>query len=136
MIDRLEKAMKIKLSSLMPAENFRTVDLKLRDLPCGVTEIPVTIEFNKNYKTPYRELLAGGCFIHGFLRMNEKVAKLNETRFRKGDGSDVLKRIYLTDWDGAFLLSIALTTGGEFTYAVTNKEVDDLLKNCMHPYKS
>lgn len=135
MIDRFEKAKKIKLSSLMPTENFRTVDSELRNLKCGITEVPVTIEFNKDYNPQYKELLAGGCFIHGFLRMNEEMAKLNGSEYRKCDGSEVIKRIYLTDWDGAFLLSVALNSGGEYVYAVTNEEVDNLVKYCIHPNK-
>jgi hypothetical protein len=134
MIDRFEKAKKIKLSTLMPTENFRTVDIELRNLKCGITEVPVLIEFNKDYKPQYQEL-AGGCFIHGFLRMNEEMAKLNGSMYREEEGSDLIKRVYLTDWDGAFLLSVALKTGGEYSYAVTNEEVDELLKNCIHPNK-
>lgn len=135
MIDRFEKAKKIKLSSLIPTENFRTVDIELRDLPCGITEVPVTIEFNKKYRPPYKELLVGGCFIHGFLRMNEEMAKLNGSRYRRNGDSDVIKRVYLTDWDGAFLLSVPLNSGEEYVYAVTKEEVDELVMNCMHPYK-
>ncbi len=135
MIDRFEKAKKIKLSSLMPTENFRTVDIELRDLPCGITEVPVTIEFNKKSKPPYKDLLSGGYFIHGFLRMNEEMAKLNGSKYRRNDASAIIKRVYLTDWDGDFLLSVSLNSGGEYTYAVTGKEVDELVMNCMHPYK-
>ena len=65
--------------------------------------------------------------------MNEELEKINGSMFRKRDGSDLIKRIYITDWDGAFLLSIALNKGGEYSYAVTNEEVDDLVKNCLHP---
>ena len=133
MIDRLKKAKKIKLSSLIPTENFRIVSIELRDMPCGITEIPVTIEFNKKNKPPYTKLMVGGLFIHGFVRMNDELSKINGEEFRKGDGSDLIKRIYLTDWDGSFLLSLALNKGGEFTYAVTSEEVDQLIINCIHP---
>ncbi|MCY1151042.1 MAG: hypothetical protein PQJ49_12340 [Sphaerochaetaceae bacterium] len=135
MIERFKKAKKIELSSLIPTENFRIVDIELRDMPCGITEIPVTIEFNKEYNPPYKNLMVGGLFIHGFVRMNDELAKLNEYEFRKGNSSDVIKRIYLTDWDGAFLLSLALNSGGEYKFAVTNEEVDSLVINCIHPNK-
>jgi hypothetical protein len=133
MINRLEKAEKIALEKILPVNNFRTVASDFRDTPCGISEIPVTIEFNKNFDPPYKDLVYGGCFVHGYIRMNEMLAKLNGGNPRKGDGSDLVRQIYLTDWDGAFLLSIALNQGGEVSYAVSNADVDNLLKNSMHP---
>jgi hypothetical protein len=135
MNDRFKKAKKIMLQRFVPAQNFRTVHSELRDLPCGITEIPVTIEFNKNYKPPppYKDFASGGGFVYGFLRMNEEMVKLNGSKHRKKNHSDVIKHLYLTDWDGAFLLSVVLNQGGEYLYAVSNEEVNSLLENCMHP---
>lgn len=135
MNERFKKAKKIALERLIPIRNFRTVKSELRDLPCGITEIPVTIEFNKNYQPPppYKDFLSGGGFVYGFLRMNEEMVKLNGSRHRKKNHSDVIKHLYLNDWDGSFLLSIVLNQGGEYLYAVSNEEVHSLLEHCMHP---
>ena len=133
MSNRLEKAEKIALEQILPVDHFRIVASDFRGIPCGISELPVTVEFNKNYDPPYKDLVYGGCFVHGFVRMNEMLGKLNGGIQREVDGSDIIRQIYLTDWDGAFLLSIALNNGGEKSYAIKNEDVDNLLKNCMHP---
>lgn len=135
MIDRFKKAKKIALESILPVANFRIITSEIRALNGGITEIPVTVEFNKEHRPPAEYCLSGGCFVHAFIRMGEKLIAINKNERRSMDETDVIRHIYLTDWDNAFLLSIVLNDGGEMFYQVTNEEVDALLKNCIHPYK-
>jgi hypothetical protein len=131
--NRLKKAEKIALESIMPAQDFRTVESELRDLRGGITEIPVTVEFNKDFKPSLKNPISGGCFVHGFIRMNEMLARINGSPYRQNENGNGIKRIYLTDWDGIFLLSVTMIHGSEYLYSVTSEEVEYLLSNCRHP---
>ncbi|WP_058486528.1 hypothetical protein [Defluviitalea phaphyphila] len=115
---------RILLSEYLTPQMFRTITKDLLKIPGGITEIPVMVEMNPkffeklNFKVPTTGIL------YGFIKKNHNLIEIEK---QKGK----IKKIELHDWGTEFLLVIEVLTGEEIAYNVSNKEVQELLENCL-----
>jgi hypothetical protein len=118
----------VKLEEFIPAGHFRTIPPRLRDVPCGVTEISVEFELSPKLAARMKIHATWDGKIYGYVHDNAKLQSVFT-----GDMAKQLKdrRLLLNDWGEAFLLTLENGARNcEVTYFVTLKEVEYLFANC------
>lgn len=130
MTEKYENAVNISIGDLIPIENFRTIDRKSRDIPGGISEIPVTININKEFANKLSFKTATSGKIYGFTRMNEKLRSLDGLPQNKARGK-LIKDIIINDWDKIFILIFEMASGDEIAYYIGTDEIQNLLENCL-----
>jgi len=118
----------VKLEEFIPAGHFRTIPPRLREVPCGVTEIGVEFELSPKLAARLKIQATWDGKIYGYVHDNAKLQSVFS-----GEMAKQLKdrRLLLNDWGEAFLLT--LENGArdrEITFFVTLKEVEYLFANC------
>ncbi len=126
---------RVSLTDYIKCDKFRTILAECRDLPCGVTEIPVTMELKKN-SALYAENCMADCFrdekvVYGFVTSEGKLSGVLDER--KLGCRDV--EILLNEWDKTSFLMIFRQSDGteEPIYFVDTADISGLLKNCRNP---
>lgn len=118
----------VRLEDYIPAEHFRTILPKLRDVPPGVTEIPVELELSARFSSTLDVPVTWDGKLYGFVHDNDRLKAAFTGRMA---GVYEKRRIFLNDWGGEFLLT--LENGArdcESTYLVAADEVRYLIENC------
>jgi len=118
----------VKLEDFIPSGHFRTIPPRLRDVPCGVTEISVEFELSPKLAARMKIHATWDGKVYGYVHDNAKLQSVFA-----GDMAKQLKnrRILLNDWGEAFLLTLENgSRDREITFFVTLKEVEYLFANC------
>lgn len=118
----------VSLEDLLPAAHFRTILPRLRDVPPGVTEIPVEIELTPRFSATLDVPVTWDGKVYGFVHDNDRLKAVFSGKMAKVYES---RRIFLNDWGDDFL--VTLENGArdcEATFFVTAKEVRFLFGNC------
>ena len=130
MSEKYKGAVDIQLDDLIPIENFRTIDRKSKDVPCGISEIPIIININKDFARKLNFKTATSGKIYAFTRMNEKLQVLDGTYTSKDRGG-LIKNIIINDWDERFILIIEMANNEEKAFYIDSNEIKNLLENCL-----
>lgn len=123
MANPYKNAAEVKLAEYIPAKLFRTILPEHRHYPCGITELPVEIQFKKEFAKTLSFKVPWDGIMYGFVRGKKDIAlKL---------GNTAIKHISLQDWDDRFLLLFeGEDKGDEIPFFVSHDDVRDLLENC------
>lgn len=126
---------RVSLTDYIKWDKFRTILADCRNLPCGISEIPVTMELKKNSALYGKDCMAD-CFrdekvVYGFVTSGGKLSGVLDER--KLSCRDV--EILLNEWDKSSFLMIFRQSDGteEPIYFVDTEEISGLLKNCLNP---
>lgn len=121
---RYENAPLVTLSDYMPADRFRTVPAELRDVPGGVTEIPVEIDLGKATAKRLRFAVPWDGCLYGFLRGREGLREQLGLTARP-------TRVAVSDWETCCLLVVETDDPGtETALRVETDEVVQMLERC------
>ncbi len=116
------------LLDLFPIEDFRLVREEHRKIPCGISEIPITIDMKRTFSKMLSFKLPWDCELHGFVKCKKKL-------FEK-TGYDNTVKITISDWDEKFTIIFEDEKGHEEpVYSVEKAEMKTLLENCIKPEK-
>ena len=118
----------IKLEDHLPAKHFRTIPPRLRNVPCGSTEIPVEFELSSQLAAKMKFPVTWDGKVYGYVHDNKKLQSIFT-----GDMAKDLKsrRILLNDWGEAFLVTFENgARDKEVTFFATTNEVQYLFDNC------
>jgi len=124
----------LTLSDYIPSRHFRTILPELRELPHGIREISVVIEFSKDstfFRTVLPAFYSGMMYIYGYVHDNDRLREIFQGEMAEEYAG---RRIGLFDWQEEFLL--VFENGGrtcDKRYVVSVEEVWNLLRNCYHP---
>lgn len=118
----------IKLEDYIPADHFRTVRPKFRDMPGGPTEIAVEFELSSQFAAHMKQPVTWDGKVYGYVHDNDSLRRV----FSGDMAKDLAKRrVFLNDWGEAFLVTFENgARDREQTYFVTTKEIQHLLDNC------
>ncbi len=124
----------ISLKHFLPYEDFRTVYKEQAQVPHGLSEIAVQIEFSKKApgeKNLLPAIFEDSMFVYGFIKNNENLKQL----FTGPMATDYARRkIYLYDWHDKYLLLFENgSKTAERAFFVTPEEMEELLEKCRHP---
>ncbi len=124
----------LKLSDYIPSTRFRTILPELREIPHGIREISVIIEFSKDstfFKTVLPSFYSGMMYIYGYVHDNDRLREIFQGEMAEEYSN---RHIGLFDWQEEFLL---VFENGSKTcdkrYIVSVEEVWNLLRSCYHP---
>jgi len=120
----------VALSDYLSPAHFRTITAKVRGIPGGVTEIPVTLELTPAFAAKLKFPVPWDGKVYGFVHDNARLAAVFTGAMAKDYAA---RRIYLNDWGAEFMLTFESgDRSGEVSYFVTPSEVRDLLDNCFY----
>lgn len=118
----------VNLEEYIPANHFRTIPPLLRDVPPGVTEIPVEFELGAAFASKIDVPVTWDGKVYGYVHDNDRLKAVFTGDMAKGYAG---RRIFLNDWDNDFLVTFENgDRDGEATFFVTAEEVRYLLDNC------
>ncbi len=118
----------VRLEDYIPAAHFRTILPKLRDVPPGVTEIPVELELSPKFSSKVDVPVTWDGKVYGFVHDNDRLKAVFTGKMAKAYES---RRVFVNDWGDDFL--VTLENGArdcEATFLVTADEVRALFENC------
>ena len=115
----------VNLENYLTSEKFRVVPGECKDIPGGISEIPVVIDVKKQFSDSLGFDVSRSGRIYGWIRTCE------EDILRKIEA----KKIELIDWKEKFLMLILIGKEEKKTFFVNNAAVRKLLKECRKPPK-
>ena len=115
-------AVPCRLSEFVPPDRFRTVLYEQLTIPCGLTEIPVSVMLKKEAAGKLSFKVPRDGMLYGFARIRPFVKE----RFGAENAM-----MYINDWDDKFVVVFDLGSNNEKAFFVTSEEVVDLLENCI-----
>ena len=120
--NRYKDAVRCALSELVTPDRFRTVLYEQLQVPCGLTEIPVSVMLNKTTAGKLSFKVPRDGMLYGFAR----IKRLVKDKF----GAEKAM-MYINDWDDRFVVIFDLGSNIEKAFYVTSEEVIYLLENCI-----
>ncbi|MGN1114168.1 MAG: hypothetical protein ACI4RC_03470 [Oscillospiraceae bacterium] len=121
-----EYAKQAKLAEYFTPFNFRLIPSSVREMPHGISEIPIEIDIEKKFAKSLSYSTPWDGTIYGFVN-NKKILlqKINKTE---------IKKISITDWEGSFGIIFESNDGKEDPVLIVSpEEVRTLLENCLKP---
>lgn len=111
---------------LFPVEDFRLIPEEAREVPCGISEIPVKVDMHKKFAKSLSFKTSWDFELYGFV-------KCKKILFSK-TGCDDTVSIHISDWDDKFIVIFENKDGDEKpVYSVKNDYVKNLLDKCIKP---
>jgi len=118
----------VRLSDYIPSDMFRTVLVKQLSIPCGISELPVVIEFKQKFMEHLEFTASPSGYVYGYVRPNALLQEINHM----GKQAKNINRITLHDWDEKFLMTIdTVEPPYEQAFYVQPDEVKELLNSCL-----
>ena len=122
------KAKQATLESLFTSDYFRLIPTKLRELPHGISEIPVDIVLGKKFANSLSYEVPWDGGLYGFIRSK----KLLFEKF----SNDKIVKASICDWEDRFAVIFEDGKGKEDpVFFVKTEEVKKLLESCQRPKK-
>lgn len=116
------------LVDYIPSAHFRTILPRLRDVPPGVTEIPVEFELSPRFSATVDVPVTWDGKVYGFVHDNDRLKSVFNGKMAKAYEG---RRVFLNDWGDDFLMTFENGAHDcEVTYFVTAEEVRYLFGNC------
>lgn len=117
----------VSLFDFLSSECTRTIPSEVRDLPFGISEIPIEFNLKKailkklSFKTPQDGIL------YGYVKPKELIKK------RLNIQSE-LKNITISEWDNVFVLVFETEKDSEtIAFYINQDDVIKLLESCLRP---
>ena len=115
------------LFDILDSNRTRLIAAKLRNVPCGISEIP--LEFHLKPKTVKKLSfhIPWGGMIYGYVHPKKEIQS------KLGIKSEI-KSAAISDWDGRFVLIFETENEADsIAYNISGNDVIRLLESCRHP---